>query len=50
MNSLFFDAHEFERKFYQNKQLRREFQDFVDGRKTSNKTDFFYTETCNNLY
>ena len=39
-----FDAHEFERKFYQNKQLRREFQDFVDGRKTSNKTDFFYTE------
>ena len=39
-----FDAHEFERKFYHNKQLRREFQDFVDGRKTSNKTDFFYTE------
>ena len=39
-----FDAHEFERKFYQNKQLRREFQDFVDGRKTSSKTDFFYTE------
>jgi hypothetical protein len=39
-----FDAHEFECKFYQNKQLRREFQDFVDGRKTSSKTDFFYTE------
>ena len=39
-----FDAHEFERKFYQNKQLRREFQDFVDGRKTSSKTDFFYAE------
>lgn len=33
-----FDAHEFECKFYQNKQLRREFQDFVDGRKTSSKT------------
>ena len=39
-----FDAQEFEQKFYQNKKLRREFQDFQDGRKTSNKTDFFYTE------
>ena len=39
-----FDAHEFERKFYQNKQLCHEFQDFIDGRKTSNKTDFFYNE------
>ncbi|MCP9612272.1 type IIG restriction enzyme/methyltransferase [Coprobacter tertius] len=39
-----FDAHEFERKFYQNKELRREFQDFQDRRKTSTKTDFFYTE------
>ena len=38
-----FDAQEFEQKFYQNKKLRREFQDFQDGRKTSNKTDFFYT-------
>ena len=39
-----FDAHEFERKFYQNKKLRREFEDFQDGRKTSNKTEFFYSE------
>ena len=39
-----FDAHEFENKFYRDKNLRREFQDFQDGRKTSTKTDFFYTE------
>lgn len=36
-----FDAQEFEQKFYQNKKLRKEFQDFEDGRKTSRKTDFF---------
>ncbi|WFE84854.1 DUF7149 domain-containing protein [Parabacteroides chongii] len=39
-----FDAQEFEQKFYQNKKLRKEFQDFQDGRKTSSKTDFFYAE------
>lgn len=36
-----FDAQEFEQKFYQNKKLKKEFQDFEDGRKTSRKTDFF---------
>ena len=39
-----FDAQEFEQKFYQNKKLKKEFQDFEDGRKTSRKTDFFYSE------
>ena len=39
-----FDAQEFEQKFYQNKKLKKEFQDFEDGRKTSHKTDFFYSE------
>ena len=38
-----FDAQEFEQKFYQNKKLKKEFQDFEDGRKTSRKTDFFYS-------
>ena len=41
-----FDAQEFEQKFYQNKKLKKEFQDFEDGRKTSRKTDFFYSETA----
>ena len=39
-----FDAQDFEQKFYQNKKLKKEFQDFEDGRKTSRKTDFFYSE------
>ncbi len=39
-----FDAQEFERKFYQNKKLLKEYRDFMDRRKTSDKTDFFYTE------
>ncbi len=39
-----FDAQEFERKFYQEKKLIKEFVDFQEGRKTSTKTDFFYTE------
>ena len=39
-----FDAQEFEQKFYQNKKLKKEFQDFEDGRKTSRKTDLFYSE------
>lgn len=39
-----FDAQEFEQKFYQNKKLKKEFQDFEDGRKTSRKTEFFYSE------
>lgn len=33
-----FDAQELEQKFYQNKKLKKEFQDFEDGRKTSQVT------------
>ena len=44
-----FDAQEFEQKFYQNKKLRKEFQDFEDGRKTSRKTDFFYSEIASSF-
>jgi len=44
-----FDAQEFEQKFYQNKKLKKEFQDFEDGRKTSRKTDFFYTEIASSF-
>jgi len=45
INEFFiFDAHEFERKFYQNKRLVKDYLDFVNGRKTSTKTSFFYSE------
>ena len=44
-----FDAQEFEQKFYQNKKLKKEFQDFEDGRKTSRKTDFFYAEIASSF-
>jgi len=44
-----FDAQEFEQKFYQNKKLKKEFQDFEDGRKTSRKTDFFYSEIASSF-
>lgn len=37
-----FDAHEFERKFYNNKALLKKFRDFKDGRLSGNKTGFFY--------
>lgn len=37
-----FDAHEFERKFYNNKVLLKKFHDFKDGRLSGNKTGFFY--------
>ncbi len=37
-----FDAHEFERKFYNNKALLKKFHDFKDGRLSGNKTGFFY--------
>ena len=44
-----FDAQEFEQKIYQNKKLKKEFQDFEDGRKTSRKTDFFYSEIASSF-
>lgn len=39
-----FDAKEFERVFYSNKTLVKEFQQFVGGQLSSDKTDFFYKE------
>lgn len=41
---FFFDAQEFERLFYSNKQLIKEYRDFADDRKVSSNTDFFYKE------
>ena len=37
-----FDAQEFERVFYSNKKLLKAFDDFNNGKLTSDKTDFFY--------
>lgn len=39
-----FDAVHFERLFYKNTNMRREYLDFIAGRKTSSKTDSFYKE------
>jgi type II restriction/modification system DNA methylase subunit YeeA len=39
-----FDAQEFERLFYADKQLIKEYRDFADDRKVSSNTDFFYKE------
>ena len=39
-----FDAQEFERVFYSNKKLLKAFDDFSNGKLTSDKTDFFYKE------
>ena len=39
-----FDAQEFERIFYSDKKLLREYDDFISGRKTGTRTDFFYSE------
>lgn len=41
---FFFDAQEFERLFYSDKQLIKEYRDFADDRKVSSNTDFFYKE------
>ena len=41
---FFFDAQEFERLFYSDKQLVKEYQDFANDRKVSSNTDFFYKE------
>lgn len=37
-----FDALEFDRLFYRNTQLRKDFTDWAAGRKASTSTDFFY--------
>ena len=39
-----FDAHEFERLFFSNKKLIKEFADFSSGSLAGNTTDFFYKE------
>ena len=39
-----FDAQEFERLFYSQKKLLKQFEEFNDGVLTSEKTDFFYKE------
>ena len=41
---FFFDAREFERCFYDNKELIREYKDFKNNAKTNNTTDKFYKE------
>ena len=41
-----FDAHEFERKFYNNKSLLNKFHDFKDGRLAGNTTGFFYEKVA----
>lgn len=37
-----FDAADFERLFFKNRKLVKDYQDWRDGRKTSSGTDFFY--------
>ncbi|WP_417259350.1 TaqI-like C-terminal specificity domain-containing protein [Celeribacter sp.] len=39
-----FQASDFERTFYQNKVLRKDFQDWAAGKKSDSTTDFFYKE------
>lgn len=39
-----FDAQTFEKSFYNNAKLRKEFNDFESNRKTSSRTDFFFNE------
>lgn len=39
-----FDAADFERLFYKNRQLVKDYKDWRDGRKTGSTTDFFYQE------
>lgn len=41
-----FDAHEFERLFFSNKKLLKEFADFSAGSLSGNTTDFFYKEVA----
>jgi adenine-specific DNA-methyltransferase len=39
-----FDASHFDRLFYQNKALRKEYEDWKNGRKARSGTDFFYED------
>jgi adenine-specific DNA-methyltransferase len=39
-----FDALEFDRLFYRNSQLKKDFIDWSQGKKSGNSTDFFYKE------
>lgn len=39
-----FEASDFERAFYQNKALRKDFEDWAAGKKSDSTTDFFYKE------
>lgn len=40
----FFDAATFDRYFYQNKKLLKDYEDWKNGRKAQNTTDFFYRD------
>ena len=39
-----FDAKEFERTFFRNRQFRKDFDDWVAGKKSDRTTEFFYTQ------
>ena len=39
-----FEASDFERAFYQNKGLRKDFEDWAAGKKSDSTTDFFYKQ------
>jgi adenine-specific DNA-methyltransferase len=39
-----FDATDFERTFYQNKAMRKDFEDWAGGKKSDSTTEFFYKE------
>jgi adenine-specific DNA-methyltransferase len=41
-----FNAADFDRLFYQNKRLRKEYEDWKLGRKAQSTTDFFYKEVA----
>ena len=45
-----FDAQEFERVFYSNKKLLKQFAEFNDGVLTSDRTDFFLQRNCCRSY
>jgi len=44
-----FDAADFERLFYKNRQLVKDYKDWCAGRKTSSTTDFFYQQIAQPL-
>jgi adenine-specific DNA-methyltransferase len=41
-----FDAHEFDRAFYRNAQLLKQYRDFAEGRLAGTTTDFFYQQVA----